>query len=78
MRMLIILAAGALSAPALADSCTAQAGAKNLHGAAESSFIKKCASDVKANCAADATAKGLHGAASKSFTDKCIRDGTGA
>jgi hypothetical protein len=79
MRMLIILAAAAaLSAPAFADSCTAQAGAKNLHGAAESSFIKKCASDVKAKCDADAAAKNLHGAAAKSFTDKCVREGTGA
>ena len=78
MRMLIILAAAAaLSTPALAESCTAQAGAKNLHGAAETSFIKKCTSDVSAKCAADSTAKSIHGAAAKSFTDKCVRDGTG-
>ena len=77
MRMLITLAAAAaFSAPALADSCTAQAGAKNLHGAAQTSFMKKCTSDVSAKCAADATAKKLHGAAAKSFTDKCVREGT--
>ncbi len=79
MRMLIILAAAAaLSAPALADSCTAQAGAKNIHGAAQTSFMKKCSGDVKAKCASDASAKNLHGAAAKTFTDKCVREGTGA
>ena len=77
MRVLIIFAvAAAFSVPALADSCTEQAGAKKLHGAAETSFLKKCTSDVSAKCAADASARKLHGAAAKSFTDKCVRDGS--
>lgn len=78
MRILMAVAIGAcLASPALADSCSAQASSKKLHGAAETSFIKKCSADVKAKCEADAKAKSLHGAAEKSFTDKCVRDGTG-
>jgi hypothetical protein len=77
MRFLVVLASlAALAAPALADTCTAQATAKNLHGAAETSFVKKCTADVKTKCEADAKAKNLHGAAATSFTGKCVRDGT--
>lgn len=57
MRSLMILVAvGALASPALAASCSAQAGAKDLHGAAETSFMKKCTSDVKSKCDAEAKA----------------------
>ena len=56
-----------------ADSCATQAAAKKLHGAAEASFIKKCASDATANCEASAKAKSLHGAAETSFVKKCVR-----
>ena len=75
MRKLIALAAiGCLAGPALADTCSAQATAKKLHGAAETSFLKKCTSDAKVKCDADAKAKNLHGAAATSFTTKCVRD----
>jgi len=75
MRLLIALAAvGCLAGPALADTCAAQATAKKLHGAAETSFLKKCTSDAKMKCDADAKAKNLHGAAATSFTTKCVRD----
>lgn len=60
------------------DSCKAQATAKNLHGAAQTSFMTKCEKDAQAKCATDATAKGLHGAAQKSFTAKCVKDASGA
>ena len=74
MRLLIALAAIAcLASPALADTCAAQATAKKLHGAAETSFVKKCTSDAKVKCEADAKAKNLHGAAETSFTAKCVR-----
>ena len=47
MRLLMIVAAlGCLAGPALADTCSAQATAKKLHGAAETSFMKKCTADV--------------------------------
>ena len=75
MRLLIALAAvGCLAGPALADTCATQATVKKLHGAAETSFVKKCTSDAKMKCEADAKAKNLHGAAETSFTAKCVRD----
>ena len=79
MRALIIPAAlGCLAGPALADTCSVQSAAKNLHGAAQTSFMKKCTADVTAKCAVDAKAKKLHGAAETSFTAKCVHDGSGA
>jgi hypothetical protein len=53
------------------DSCKVQAAGKNLHGAALTSFSKKCCKD-------QATAQNLHGAAQTSFTKKCVSDATGS
>ncbi len=53
------------------DTCKAQAEGKNLHGAALTSFAKKCCND-------QAAAQKLHGAAKTSFTKKCLSDATGA
>ena len=63
----------AFAGPAFADTCKSQATAKSLHGAAETSFIKKCSSDAKAKCETDAKAKSLHGAAEMSFVTKCMK-----
>ncbi len=68
-----LLAAG----NARADTCKAQADAKNLHGAAQTSFMNKCEKDAKSKCTADAKAKNLHGAAQTSFVTKCEQDLTG-
>jgi len=68
----IILASFFMVTAALADdSCKVQAGAKNLHGAALTSFAKKCCND-------QAAAQNLHGAAQTSFTKKCLSDATGS
>ncbi len=68
-----------MTGTALADeSCKGQSDAKNLHGAAQTSFMTKCEKDAKAKCGSDAKAKGLHGAAATSFTTKCVKDATGA
>ena len=69
----IILAAG----PALADTCKATADAKKLHGAALTSFMKKCEKNSKAACDSQAAEKKLAGAAKTSFTNKCVRDAVG-
>ena len=53
------------------DSCKVQATGKNLHGAALTSFAKKCCND-------QAAAQKLHGAAQTSFTKKCMSDATGS
>jgi len=64
----VILASFCLVTAAMADdSCAVQATAKNLHGAALTSFAKKCCSD-------QAAAQKLHGAAQTSFTKKCLSD----
>ena len=63
----------AFAGPAFADTCKSQATAKSLHGAAETSFMKKCSSDAKAKCETDAKAKSLHGAAETSFVTKCMK-----
>ena len=52
------------------DSCKMQATGKSLHGAALTSFAKKCCND-------QAAAQKLHGAAQTSFTKKCLSDATG-
>jgi hypothetical protein len=49
------------------DSCKVQADDKNLHGAALTSFTKKCCND-------QAAAQKLHGAAKTSFTKKCLSE----
>jgi len=68
----IILASFFMVTAALADdSCKMQAGAKNLHGAALTSFATKCCND-------QAAAQNLHGAAQTSFTKKCMSDATGS
>ncbi len=51
------------------DTCKVQASGKNLHGAALTSFAKKCCND-------QAKAQKLHGAAETSFTKKCVSDAT--
>ena len=79
-KMFVAIAAMAClaSGSALADTCSAQATAKKLHGAAETSFVKKCTTDATTKCDADAKAKKLSGAAATSFTKKCVKDATGA
>ena len=69
----IVLAAGS----ALADTCKATADAKKFHGAALTSFMKKCERDSKTACDSRAAEKKLAGAAKTSFTTKCVRDAVG-
>lgn len=70
----IVFASFCLAGAAMAQdspTCQTQAGGKNLHGAALTSFAKKC-------CGDQATAKKLAGAAKTSFTKKCMADATGS
>jgi hypothetical protein len=69
----MVFATGALAD----DTCKVQATTKNLHGAAETSFMTKCEKTAKAKCDAEAKAKNLHGAAQTSFTTKCVKDASG-
>lgn len=76
---LMLAALFVMTGTAFADeSCKSRSDAKNLHGAAQTSFMTKCEKDAKAKCNGDAKAKGLHGAAATSFATKCLKDATGA
>jgi hypothetical protein len=68
--VVVVLASFCAGTGVLADdSCKVQAEGKNLHGAALTSFTKKCCND-------QAAAQKLHGAAKTSFTKKCLSDAT--
>ena len=61
---------------ALAQSCESQAvgrDGKPLHGAAKTSFVKKCKRDACATKAVSSEGKPLYGAAKNSFMAKCKR-----
>ena len=61
---------------ASAQSCDSQAvsaSGKPLHGAAKTSFVKKCKRDACAGKAVSAEGNPLHGAAKNSFMAKCMR-----
>jgi hypothetical protein len=84
MKRIVLAAAGVLAVVAAAayaqapTTCKAQSEEKKLHGAAEKSFMTKCAKDAKTACDAKAAEKKLAGAAKNSFTKKCVTDRTGA
>jgi hypothetical protein len=59
---------------AMAQSCESKAVSaegKPLHGAAKTSFLRKCKRDVCESKAVSAEGKPLHGAAKNSFMAKC-------
>ena len=59
---------------AVAQSCESKAvseGGKPLHGAAKTSFVKKCKQDACESKAVSKEGKPLHGAAKNSFIAKC-------
>jgi hypothetical protein len=73
--LILSLVAGAASAQTA--TCHSRATDKSLHGAAETSFLKKCEKDASASCTASAAEKKLHGAAKSSFVKKCVKDAVG-
>ena len=78
-KLLLAAVFSTLAATAFAQRPTskAQSTDKNLHGAAEKSFLTKCEKDAKSACDAQAAEKKLNGAAKTSFTKKCVSDATG-
>ena len=61
---------------AMAQSCESKAVSaegKPLHGAAKTSFVRKCKQDACESKAVSAEGKPLHGAAKNSFMAKCKR-----
>jgi hypothetical protein len=79
-KILVAAVFSTLAATAFAQdspTCKAQSTDKNLHGAAEKSFLTKCEKDAKSACDAQAAEKKLNGAAKTSFTKKCVSDAVG-
>jgi hypothetical protein len=61
---------------AMAQSCESKAVSKEgkpLHGAAKTSFVRKCKRDACESQAVSKEGKPLHGAAKASFMTKCKR-----
>ena len=72
--ILIALITSCMIGTAMAQSCESKAVSaegKPLHGAAKTSFIKKCKRDACESKAVSAEGKPLHGAAKNSFMAKC-------
>ena len=72
--ILIALMTSCLIGTAMAQSCESRAVSaegKPLHGAAKTSFIRKCKQDACGSKAVSADGKPLHGAAKNSFMGKC-------
>jgi len=74
--ILVALITSCLIGTAMAQSCESKAVSaegKPLHGAAKTSFIRKCKLDACESKAISADGKALHGAAKNSFMAKCKR-----
>jgi hypothetical protein len=78
MRRIILAAViGAFAiGTAMAQSCESKAVGKDdkpLHGAAKTSFVRKCKRDACQSQAVSKEGKPLHGAAKNSFMAKCMK-----
>ena len=68
--LITVFAVGSAMAQAC-ESKAVSAEGKPLHGAAKTSFLKKCKQDACEGKAVSAEGKPLHGAAKNSFMAKC-------
>jgi len=72
LALVSLLSGGAFAQTAApTETCDAQAMTKKLAGAAKTSFMKKCKTDVCSAKAIDKNGKQLAGAARASFLKKC-------
>ena len=72
--ILVALITSCMISAAMAQSCESKAVSaegKPLHGAAKTSFVRKCKQDACEGKAVSAEGKPLHGAAKNSFMAKC-------
>jgi len=75
-KIALVVAICVMSGPAFA-TCADDAKAKNLAGAALTSFMGKCKRDAEAACTADSNKSKLAGAARTSHMKKCVDDKIG-
>jgi hypothetical protein len=76
--VLVALITSYIIGTAMAQSCESKAVSaegKPLHGAAKTSFVRKCKRDACESKAVSAEGKPLHGAAKNSFMAKCKKSG---
>lgn len=83
LALALVLSLASTGAFAQAAMTTCKASAKSadgkmLAGAAMTSHMKKCETDVKKACDTKAAEQKLSGAAKNSFTKKCVTDAVGA
>jgi hypothetical protein len=74
--LFVALISSCLIGSAMAQSCESKAVSaegKPLHGAAKTSFVRKCKQEACEGKAVSAEGKPLHGAAKNSFMAKCKR-----
>ncbi len=78
-KIVLAVAVSALFAHSAAaqTTCSGQAAERKLHGAALTSFMRKCETDAAAGCERSAQDRKLAGAAKSSFSKKCISDAVG-
>jgi hypothetical protein len=72
--ILVALLSSCVVGTAMGQSCESKAisaEGKPLHGAAKTSFVRKCKQDACESKAVSAEGKPLHGAAKNSFMAKC-------
>jgi hypothetical protein len=72
--ILVALITSCVIGTAMAQSCESKAisaEGKPLHGAAKTSFVRKCKQDACESKAVSAEGKPLHGAAKNSFMARC-------
>jgi hypothetical protein len=72
--ILVALITSCVIGTAMAQSCESRAVSAEgnpLHGAAKTSFVRKCKQDACESKAVSAEGKPLHGAAKNSFMAKC-------
>jgi len=75
-KIALVVAICVMSGPAFA-TCADDAKAKNLAGAALTSFMGKCKRDADTACKADSDSRKLAGAARTSHMKKCVGDKVG-
>jgi hypothetical protein len=78
VALALVSASAFISTGYAQGSCTAQAEAKKLAGAAKNSFMKKCESEATAACEAAAGKQKLAGAAKASNVKKCVGERVGS
>jgi hypothetical protein len=77
MKSLLLAVVVGMLATSASATCTSDATAKKLSGAAQTSFMTKCENDAKARCDQTATTNHLSGAARTSNVNKCTKDAVG-